>query len=98
MTVYFKRGIQARTRDTLHYMVNEVKYNAAGNYYGNLYLHYEPYYAKTDAETTRDIRHTTRLLGGQSSGLFQKTISETTDADVRSETAPPKDFDLTTPR
>jgi len=98
MTFYFKRGIQARTHDALHYMVNEVKYGAAGNYYGNLYLHYEPYYTKADAMTTRDIRHTTSLLGGQSSGIFLKTINESTLSDVSSETAPPKDFDLTTPR
>jgi len=98
MTVYFKRGVQARTHDALHYMVNEVKYRAAGNYYGNLYLHYEPYYTKTDAAVTRDVTHTTILLPGQSSGIFRKTISESTVADVSSETAPPKDFDLTTPQ
>lgn len=97
MTVYFKRGIQARTRDTLHYMVNEVKYGAAGNYYGNLYLHYEPYYIETDAAVDRSARHVTSLSGGQSSGIFQKTIDESTTMTVSSETAPPKDFDLTTP-
>jgi len=98
MAVYFKRGFQARIHDARDYMVDDVSVRAAGNYYGNLYLHYEPYYTKTDAETTSDASGTTLLLPGQSSGIFRKDINERTTSNVSSETAPPRDFDLTTPR
>jgi len=97
MTVYFKRGIQARIHGARDYMINDVRARTAGSYGGDLYLEYEPYYTNTDATVTRNIRHTTSLLPGASSGIFQKTIDESTSVEVSSETAPPRDFDLTTP-
>ena len=97
MTVYFKRAVQARHYDALHYMVNDVRQRTAGIYNGELYLHYEPYYTNTVAIVERSASSTTRVLPGATSGIYQKVIDESTSARVNSETAPPRDFDLTTP-
>jgi len=97
MTIYFKRGIQARIHDARDFMVNDVRARTAGSYDGDLYLHYEPYYTDTDATVRRNMSHTTRLSPGVTSGAFRKTIIETTGVEVSSETLPPKDFELTTP-
>ena len=91
MTIYFKRGMQARIYDARDYMINDVRVRTQGSYFGNLYLEYEPYYINTDATITRDIDYTTTLLPGASSGIFKKTISESTGVEVSSETAPPRD-------
>ena len=97
MTVYFKRAVQARLHDARDYMVNDVRQRTAGSYDGELYLHYEPYYTNTIATVVRDASSTTRILPGASSGIFRKVIDETTSVQVNSETAPPRDFSLTTP-
>lgn len=97
MTVYFKRAIQARLHDARDYMVNDVRQRTAGSYNGELYLHYEPYYTNTIATVARDASSTTRILPGASSGIFRKVIDETTSVQVNSETAPPREFNLTTP-
>lgn len=91
MTIYFKRGIQARIYDARNYMINDVRVRTQGSYFGNLYYGYEPYYINSDATITRDIDYTTTLLPGGSSGIFKKTISESTGVEVSSETAPPRD-------
>ncbi len=96
MTVYFKRAVQARHYDALHYMVNDVRQRTAGIYNGELYLHYEPYYTNTVAIVERSASSTTRVLSG-GPGIYQKVIDESTSVQVNSETAPPRDFDLTTP-
>jgi len=98
MTIYFKRGVQARIHDARDYMVSDVRQRTAGSYNGVLYLHYEPYYMNTDATITRNTSHTTRLLPGASSGIFRKINTESTSVQTTSETAPPRDFDLTTPK
>lgn len=97
MTVYFKRAIQARLHDARDYMVNDVRQRTVGSYNGELYLHYEPYYTNTIATVARDASSTTLILPGASSGIFRKVIDETTSVQVNSETAPPRDFSLTTP-
>lgn len=97
MTVYFKRAIQARLHDARDYMVNDVRQRTVGSYSGELYLHYEPYYTNTIATVARDASSTTLILPGASSGIFRKVIDETTSVQVNSETAPPRDFSLTTP-
>lgn len=95
MTVYFKRGVQARMHDARDYMVDEVRQRSAGSYDGDLYLGYEPYYTNTDATITRDSSSTTNILPGATSGIFKKETNESTTVNVFSETAPPKDFGLT---
>ena len=97
MTVYWKRAIQGRIHDARDYMVNSVRQRTAGSFTGDLYLHYEPYYTNTSATVSRSVDHTSRLLPGMSSGIYRKTINESTAMQIISETAPPRDFNLTTP-
>lgn len=97
MTIYFKRAIQARVHDARDYMVGEVRDRTAGEYDGNLYKEYEPYYTNRSTLIARDSTETKRLLGGATSGIFRKSVNEATSVQSTSETAPPRDFDLTTP-
>jgi len=97
MTIYFKRGVQARIHDARDYMVGEVRVRTAGSFTGNLYKEYEPYYTETNAIVDRDIVDTTRLEPGGSSGIFTKIYDQTIDIRLNSQTAPPKDFNATTP-
>jgi hypothetical protein len=98
MTVYFKRSVQGRMHDARDYMVDEVRSRTAGSFDGDLYYQYEPYYTRTDATVTRSANHSTTILPGASSGIFQKVVVESTSGQASSETAPPRDFDLTTPQ
>lgn len=97
MTIFWKRAIQGRIHDARDYMVDSVRQRTAGSFNGDLYLHYEPYYTNTSATVSRSAEHTSRLLPGMSSGIYVKTIDESTAAQIISETAPPRDFNLTTP-
>lgn len=97
MMFYFQRAIQARIRDAREYMVTEVRARTEGSFEGNLYREYEPYYANTVAIVSRNMNDESRLLGGGSSGIFQKYYNETTSVSSNSETAPPRDHELTTP-
>ena len=97
MTIYFKRAVQARIHDARDYMVGEVRVRTQGEFDGNLYKEYEPYYSNVAALVARDADYTTQILPGASSGIFQKIVNETTGVQAISQTAPPKDFDLTTP-
>ena len=97
MTIYFKRAVQARIHDTRDYMVSEVRVRTAGEFDGDLYKEYEPYYSNVTAVVARSADYTTRMLPGASSGIFRKTINETTRVQSLSQTAPPREFDRTTP-
>jgi len=97
MMTYFKRAIQARVRSARQYMGSEVRQRTTGFYDGNLYAQYEPYYTNTTAMVSRDIEDTTSIQPGGSSGIFRKVFNQITEVGVSSETAPPQDFDLTTP-
>ena len=97
MTVYFRRAVQARIHDARDYMVTEVRARTTGVFNGNLYREYEPYYGNTSARVFRSTDYEARVLPGGSSGIFQKDYNETVSVQVNSETAPPRDFDLTTP-
>ena len=97
MTIYFKRAVQARIHDARDYMVSEVRTRTQGEFDGNLYKEYEPYYSNVAASVTRDVDYTTSILPGASSGIFQKIVNETTSVQSVSQTAPPREFDRTTP-
>ena len=49
MTIYFKRGVQARIHDARNAMLNIVVNRTAGYYTGNIQIGYEPYYASTES-------------------------------------------------
>ncbi|MCK5081442.1 MAG: hypothetical protein KAR31_00915 [Candidatus Omnitrophica bacterium] len=97
MTAYFKRSMQARIHDARYYMVNEVRERTADVYVGNLYKEYEPYYGNTVANVSRSIADETRVEPGASSGIFRKSYNEAVSVWVNSQTAPPRDFERTTP-
>jgi hypothetical protein len=92
MTIYFKRAVQARMADARNSMINMVA-NRAGDYYDNGFLQreYEPYYSSADSMVMRYENAQINLLPGGSTGIFRKTINETTAALTQSETAPPRD-------
>ncbi len=94
MTIYFKRAIQARMFDARNTMFNMIA-NRVQNYYsGNtIFFQYEPYYGNTVSTVARQENAATNLLPspGLSSGIFRKTIDETTSIQTQSETAPPRD-------
>jgi hypothetical protein len=97
MSVYFRRAIQARIHDARDYMIGEVRARTAGEFDGNLYKEYEPYYIKTLANVVRRTSDRTTLLPGDSSGIFRKEYDEAVSVVVNSTTAPPRDFERTTP-
>lgn len=94
MTIYFKRAVQARIYNARNSMINTVA-NLAGDYYDNIFLQreYEPYYISTASMVMRYENAEINLLPGGSTGIFRKTIDETTAVLTQSETAPPKDAD-----
>jgi hypothetical protein len=98
MSVYFRRAIQARIHDARDYMISGVRVRTSGFYDGNLYKEYEPYYSNTLANVDRRISDQTTLLPGDSSGIFRKEYDEGVSVVVNSTTAPPRDFERTTPR
>lgn len=93
MTIYFKRGVQARIFDARNAMLNMVLNRTQGYYTGDVQIGYEPYYGNTVSTVTRREDTRTELLPspGLTSGTFRKTIDETTAAQTRSETAAPRD-------
>lgn len=97
MTVYFKRAIQGKIFDAQIYMVNEVRDRTAGQYTGNLYYAYEPYYVQTNSIVDRNASDTVLLSGGPTE-KYQKIFDQTTIIQTNSETLPPREFDATTPR
>jgi hypothetical protein len=97
MTIFFKRAVQARIHDARDYMIGEVRTRTAGQFDGNLYKWYEPYYGNTQAVVTRDMDDTANLIGGGSSGIFNRVYNQSVVVRVNSETSPPREFQATTP-
>lgn len=91
MTIYFKRGIQARIHGARNAMFNMVFNRTAGYYAGGIQIEYEPYYGNTVSMVSRRENTTTNLLPGATTGIFRKTFDEVTAVQTQSETAPPKD-------
>ena len=92
MTVYFKRTLQARMFDARNSMMITVA-NRAGDYYDNVFLQreYEPYYGSTDSMVMRQENAGINLLPGGTTGIFRKTVNETTAVRTESQTAAPRE-------
>jgi len=97
MSIYFKRAVQARVFGARKTMRNIVIQRADGFYTEDLEdvirRGYEPYYAETNSTVWRRSDTRTDLTAGGTTGIFSKTIDESTTAITRSETAPPKSAD-----
>jgi hypothetical protein len=99
MTIFFKRAVQARIHDARDYMVSEVRERTRGEFDGNLYKEYEPYYVNTAAPVARVVQHKKTLLEGGTSGIFLMDMDEQTDVTgAVSVTLPPSAYNRTTPR
>ena len=88
MSVYFRRAIQGRIRDSVIYMANSV----ANEFAGNVWYQYEPYYLNSDSRRAFESQEREILLPTlptASSGIYQKDIDQTSTAETRSEQAPP---------
>ena len=92
MTVYFKRTVQARMFDARNSMMRTVA-NLAGDHYNNVFLQreYEPYYGHTDSVVMRQENAGINLLPGGTTGIFRKTVNETTMIRTESQTAAPRE-------
>jgi len=97
MSVYFRRSVQGRIRDAHNAMFNIVKTRLLGsNYSGtNVFVQYEPYYQNTTSDVTRVVQNTDSILPSLplTSGIFRKTLNETTRAGTISVTTPPVNAD-----
>ncbi len=93
MTIYFKRAIQARVYDARNTMLNMVVQRTKGYYTGNIQIGYEPYYSNTASVVVRSENTRREVLPspGLPSGIFNKTIDETTAVQTHGETAAPRD-------
>jgi hypothetical protein len=92
MTLYLKRAIQGRYRDARKAMSDVIATRAAGQYIGNFYIEYEPYYLNTTAVVSRAVGSTERLITspGFSSGIYNKEFSEWSETRSNSTTTPPQ--------
>ena len=89
MTMYIKRALQARIRDTFEVAMTDIKDAYEDSYTGEalipstVNLFYEPYYTNVTSDVTRDLSETRFLrLGGDfvgagGVGFDSKTESET---------------------
>lgn len=93
MMIYFKRSIQAKTKDARDYMLQTVLERTAGEYNGSVYYEYEPYYLNTESNLSTATFARSRL---RENGRFRKRIEDTSSVYTMSETAPPRDGDTTT--
>ncbi|MBF0523300.1 MAG: hypothetical protein HQL24_09635 [Candidatus Omnitrophica bacterium] len=92
MTIYVRRGLQARIYDARNVVREIAKSRSAeiGNLVdGNVIVDYEPYYART--YSNRDVFSQTsrNLTTGAQPGIFKKMINEQTQSSTTSVTLPP---------
>lgn len=88
MSMYFRRTVQGRVRDSIIYMANSV----SQEYPGNVWVQYEPYYLNTDTRRQFYSEETSYLLPSfpTPSGIFEVNYNQTTTAQSYGEQAPPR--------
>ena len=87
MTFFLRRLFMARIKDSRDAMLRIVR----SSYNGTIPTEYEPYYAQTNAEVTRNINDQTNLVAGGRTGVFRKTYNEAISVNSQSVQLPPKD-------
>ena len=94
MSLYMKRGINARWRDTHRHMVNSV-FTEIAPYYDNykIYYWYEPYYVNSQVVMDKALESSQVLGAGGQTGSFREVYNDNITTRTVSETAPPKDAD-----
>ena len=92
MTIFLKRTLHGRIRDAKEAMGDIVTTRASGQWVGNFYIEYEPYYLNSVAGVNRAMvsRQVLSASPGDSSGIFSQTFNEATRTRAVSETAPPQ--------
>ncbi|MFA5089043.1 MAG: hypothetical protein WC552_08455 [Candidatus Omnitrophota bacterium] len=98
MSLFFQRALQGRIHDARSAMQAPIKNYLTytilnGEYKGETIYQreYEPYYSNSVAEVERRSMDRSHLLPGGSSGIFRKTLNETTGMKSKSTQLPPKD-------
>ncbi len=89
MTIYVRRALQARVRDVRIYAVNRVETEVGERYNGHVYLGYDPYYQRTDANTITRSETVKQLSGGGVTGIFTKRHDSYKRVELFSNTAAP---------
>jgi len=91
MTIFVKRALQAKVYDARNYMYNTVADRTGDYYNGTVAIEYEPYYLSYNRAVTRGVDNDSNLLPGATTGIFRKTLDQTTSVQTESETAPPRE-------
>ena len=90
MGVFVKRALQGRIFDARNYAVKTIKDMTKGDYNGNVFYAYEPYYAET-VSLIKSGEMTDEVLS--QGGASRKNFNSETMIMTNSETAPPKEAD-----
>lgn len=94
MTVFMRRAIQARILGAEKVMIVTADHRSGPHFNGNFYYYYEPYYANTTGNTTRDDRTRSDLA----SGAFTRTFNTYASSITSSNTASPRFFNRNLPK
>ena len=97
MTLYFKRAVQARVRDAHNSVYYTIRNRVGTEYAGNrVYIQYEPYYRISNSLTDRAYSDTAQVLPSLplSSGIFRKSVNQTTITNSQAITLPPINADF----
>lgn len=97
MTMYFKRAVQARVRDAHNSVYYTIRNRVGTEYAGNrVYIQYEPYYRISNSLTDRAYSDTKQVLPSLplSSGIFRKSLNQTTRSNSQTITLPPINADF----
>lgn len=89
MTIYFRRAVQGRIHDVRDYVWSDIYNRLGGNYYGNLYKEYEPYYTNTQSIISRYSYSNQILLEGNTTGIYRKGIDDYMEIRTNSSTLDP---------
>ena len=91
MSFYVKRVVQGRIHDGANHIVDRMRLHP--EFKGNIWVQYEPYYAKSDSLTARKAGSDTMLLDETpptSSGIFKKIFFDGKDRASQSFQLPAK--------
>ena len=93
MTIYLRRGIQARIYDARHAAIEVVQDSTQGYLTSNLYHEYEPYYTESETNMMVETEDASEIFPkGWGEDIWKNIVVETNTQSV-TETKPPKDAD-----
>jgi predicted membrane protein len=103
MTVYFKRGVQAKMYSTHNFAINRMIQDLKDSpldkdsFVGDLYYQYDPYYLNTESVKRHDIQDFRGLQKSptpdKGSGVAFRGFDHESEVTTGSDTKPPRDVD-----